>query len=85
MKPMKKFFLGILEGATAPQPPPPPQLAPLPTIQYTCSLVIYSYNCVHLKNHDISHNSFYKPAKSSDNPFSRFRQQLFISLLFTLL
>ena len=29
--------------------------------------------------------SFYKPAKSSDNPFSRFRQQLITSLLFKLL
>ena len=29
-----------------------------------------------LKDYDICRDSFSKPAKSSDNPFSRFRQQL---------
>ena len=63
-------------------------LPPLPQWKYNnvveLLLSLSSFD-VHLKNYDIFHNSFYKPAKSSDNPFSRFRQQLFTSLLFKLL
>ena len=50
--------------------------------------LIYSRNYVPLKNYDIFHNSFNKPAKSNewnDNPFGRFRQQLFTSLYSLLL